>query len=230
MYFSGEIIFFISLLLGLMFGWLVGTMVRRTGFGLVGDIAAGIIAAFIGCWLTLASRHAVPPENIMQACPQAMNPSYCHSHSFAHFLSQSSIARARKSAMRSLRRRAATICLRISLFGCCIGKAVSNPTSSARPGRWASRNSCRRPPPIEVSIIRSIHCKRYRRRRACCAICPRGSGILASLPLPTTRDRSVSRIGSLIRASFRRKRRTTSRPSPAGLRRRGPSPKPAARR
>ncbi|MGB9042308.1 MAG: lytic transglycosylase domain-containing protein [Pseudolabrys sp.] len=69
MYFSGEIIFFISFLLGLMFGWLVGTMVRRTGFGLVGDIAAGIIAAFIGCWLTLASRHAVPPENIASLPP-----------------------------------------------------------------------------------------------------------------------------------------------------------------
>jgi uncharacterized membrane protein YeaQ/YmgE (transglycosylase-associated protein family) len=74
MYFSGESIFFISLLLGLMFGWLVGTMVRRTGFGLVGDIAAGIIAAFIGCWLTLASRHAVPPENINASLPPGYEP------------------------------------------------------------------------------------------------------------------------------------------------------------
>ncbi|HYC17294.1 MAG TPA: lytic transglycosylase domain-containing protein [Pseudolabrys sp.] len=70
MYFSGEIIFFISLLVGLMFGCLVGTIVRRTGVGLVGDIAAGITAAFIGCWLVLAARdtasvtpHAKAPES-----------------------------------------------------------------------------------------------------------------------------------------------------------------------
>ena len=60
MYFSGEIIFFISLLVGAMFGWLLGTMARRTGFSLASDIFAGIIVAFIGCWLTLASRDAVP--------------------------------------------------------------------------------------------------------------------------------------------------------------------------
>ena len=60
MYFSGEIIFFISLLVGAMFGWLLGTMARRTGFSLASDIFAGIIVAFIGCWLTLAWRDAVP--------------------------------------------------------------------------------------------------------------------------------------------------------------------------
>ena len=60
MYFSGEIIFFISLLVGAMFGWLLGTMARRTGLSLASDIFAGIIVAFIGCWLTLAWRDAVP--------------------------------------------------------------------------------------------------------------------------------------------------------------------------
>ena len=38
MYFSGEIIFFTSLLVGAMFGWLLGTMARRTGFSLASDI------------------------------------------------------------------------------------------------------------------------------------------------------------------------------------------------
>jgi uncharacterized membrane protein YeaQ/YmgE (transglycosylase-associated protein family) len=56
MYFSGESIFFISLLIGAMFGWLLGTIARRKGLDLVGDISAGIVVALIGCWLTLASR------------------------------------------------------------------------------------------------------------------------------------------------------------------------------
>ena len=60
MYFSGEIIFFTSLLVGAMFGWLLGTMARRTGLSLASDIFAGIIVTFIGCWLTLAWRDAVP--------------------------------------------------------------------------------------------------------------------------------------------------------------------------
>jgi len=60
MYFSGEIIFFVSLVIGAMFGWLLGTMAGRTGFGLVGDISAGIVVALIGCWLTLASRDMAP--------------------------------------------------------------------------------------------------------------------------------------------------------------------------
>lgn len=71
MYFSGESIFFVSLLIGAMSGWLLGTISRRTGFGLVGDISAGIVVAFIGCWLALASHDFVktalppskPPEN-----------------------------------------------------------------------------------------------------------------------------------------------------------------------
>ena len=59
-YFSGESIFFTSLLVGAMFGWPLGTIARRSGLSLASDIFAGIIVAFIGCWLTLASRDAVP--------------------------------------------------------------------------------------------------------------------------------------------------------------------------
>jgi len=81
MYFSGEIVFFISLLAGLMFGCLVGTIVRRTGFGLVGDITAGVIAAFIGCWLMLAARdtasvtqQAKGPEGVETNLPPNYEP------------------------------------------------------------------------------------------------------------------------------------------------------------
>src|SRR5215467_11333604 len=56
MYFSGEFVFFVSLLIGAMFGWLLGTIARQTGFALVSDICAGIVVALVGCWLVLASR------------------------------------------------------------------------------------------------------------------------------------------------------------------------------
>src|SRR5262249_44219162 len=60
MYFSGEIIFFVSLVIGAMFGWLLGTMAGRTGFCLVGDIFAGLVAPLSGCWLTRAPRDMAP--------------------------------------------------------------------------------------------------------------------------------------------------------------------------
>jgi uncharacterized membrane protein YeaQ/YmgE (transglycosylase-associated protein family) len=36
---------------GLVAGWLAGQIVRGTGFGLVADIAIGIVGALIGSWL-----------------------------------------------------------------------------------------------------------------------------------------------------------------------------------
>jgi uncharacterized membrane protein YeaQ/YmgE (transglycosylase-associated protein family) len=50
MYLSGEGILVI-LLVGLIAGWLAGKIVQGTGFGLVGDIAIGIVGAFIASWL-----------------------------------------------------------------------------------------------------------------------------------------------------------------------------------
>jgi uncharacterized membrane protein YeaQ/YmgE (transglycosylase-associated protein family) len=50
MYLSGESILVI-LLVGLIAGWLAGKIVRGTGFGLIGDIAIGIVGAFIASWL-----------------------------------------------------------------------------------------------------------------------------------------------------------------------------------
>jgi uncharacterized membrane protein YeaQ/YmgE (transglycosylase-associated protein family) len=50
MYMSGESILII-LLVGLIAGWLAGKIVRGTGFGLIGDIAIGIVGAFIASWL-----------------------------------------------------------------------------------------------------------------------------------------------------------------------------------
>jgi uncharacterized membrane protein YeaQ/YmgE (transglycosylase-associated protein family) len=41
----------IILLVGGIAGWLAGLIVRGTGFGLVADIALGIVGAFIGSWL-----------------------------------------------------------------------------------------------------------------------------------------------------------------------------------
>ena len=41
----------VILVVGLLAGWLAGLIVRGSGLGLVGDIAVGIVGAFIGSWL-----------------------------------------------------------------------------------------------------------------------------------------------------------------------------------
>ena len=50
MYLSGESLLVI-LFVGLIAGWLAGEIVAGGGFGLIGDIAIGIVGAFIGSWL-----------------------------------------------------------------------------------------------------------------------------------------------------------------------------------
>jgi uncharacterized membrane protein YeaQ/YmgE (transglycosylase-associated protein family) len=50
MHMSGESLLII-LLVGLIAGWLAGEFVAGNGFGLVGDIAVGIVGALIGTWL-----------------------------------------------------------------------------------------------------------------------------------------------------------------------------------
>jgi len=41
----------VILLVGLVAGWLAGKIVEGGGFGLVGDIAIGIVGALMGSWL-----------------------------------------------------------------------------------------------------------------------------------------------------------------------------------
>ena len=50
MHFSDQGILVI-LLVGLVAGWLAGKIVRGAGFGIIGDIAIGIVGAFIASWL-----------------------------------------------------------------------------------------------------------------------------------------------------------------------------------
>jgi uncharacterized membrane protein YeaQ/YmgE (transglycosylase-associated protein family) len=50
MHISGEGLLII-LLAGLIAGWLAGKIVAGGGFGLIGDIAVGIVGALIGTWL-----------------------------------------------------------------------------------------------------------------------------------------------------------------------------------
>src|ERR1700683_4969343 len=47
MHLSNESLLFI-VLVGLVAGWLAGTIVRGAGFGLIGDLIIGVIGAFIG--------------------------------------------------------------------------------------------------------------------------------------------------------------------------------------
>ena len=50
MHISGEGLL-IMLLVGLVAGWLAGQLVAGGGFGLIPDIAIGIVGALIGTWL-----------------------------------------------------------------------------------------------------------------------------------------------------------------------------------
>jgi uncharacterized membrane protein YeaQ/YmgE (transglycosylase-associated protein family) len=50
MYLSNESLLVI-LFVGIVAGWLAGKIVDGAGFGLIGDLAVGIIGAFIGDWL-----------------------------------------------------------------------------------------------------------------------------------------------------------------------------------
>jgi uncharacterized membrane protein YeaQ/YmgE (transglycosylase-associated protein family) len=50
MHMSGESLLVI-LLVGLIAGWLAGKIVAGGGFGIIADIAIGIVGALIGSWL-----------------------------------------------------------------------------------------------------------------------------------------------------------------------------------
>jgi uncharacterized membrane protein YeaQ/YmgE (transglycosylase-associated protein family) len=41
----------VTLVVGVIAGWLAGQIVRGAGFGLIGDLIVGIVGAFIGGWL-----------------------------------------------------------------------------------------------------------------------------------------------------------------------------------
>ena len=43
--------FIVWILVGLIAGWLAGHIVRGTGYGLIADMALGIVGALIGEWL-----------------------------------------------------------------------------------------------------------------------------------------------------------------------------------
>jgi uncharacterized membrane protein YeaQ/YmgE (transglycosylase-associated protein family) len=54
------------IVLGLIAGWLAGTIMRGGGYGIIGDIVLGIVGALIGGWLTgvLLGRDMVSGFNI----------------------------------------------------------------------------------------------------------------------------------------------------------------------
>ena len=41
----------VILVVGALAGWLIGKLVRGNGFGLVGDVAVGVVGALVGEWL-----------------------------------------------------------------------------------------------------------------------------------------------------------------------------------
>jgi uncharacterized membrane protein YeaQ/YmgE (transglycosylase-associated protein family) len=50
MYLSNQSLIVI-IVVGVVAGWLAGKIVRGAGFGLIGDLAIGVIGAFIGHWI-----------------------------------------------------------------------------------------------------------------------------------------------------------------------------------
>ena len=50
MYLSNQSLLVI-IVVGIVAGWLAGTVMRGGGFGLIGDLIVGLIGAFIGDWL-----------------------------------------------------------------------------------------------------------------------------------------------------------------------------------
>jgi len=41
----------VTLIVGAIAGWLAARVLKRTGFGLIGDIIVGVIGGYIGTWL-----------------------------------------------------------------------------------------------------------------------------------------------------------------------------------
>jgi uncharacterized membrane protein YeaQ/YmgE (transglycosylase-associated protein family) len=66
----------VTLVIGLIAGWLAGQIMRGSGYGLVGDLIIGIIGAFIGSWLwhffNLPSLGNIWVNNIVSATVGAL--------------------------------------------------------------------------------------------------------------------------------------------------------------
>jgi|SRR5579862_2268286 len=55
---------FVVVAVGVIAGWLVGHFVRGMGFGILGDVVAGIAGAFVGGWLLPEPNVRLGPERI----------------------------------------------------------------------------------------------------------------------------------------------------------------------
>ncbi|CDN51137.1 GlsB/YeaQ/YmgE family stress response membrane protein [Neorhizobium galegae] len=60
----------VILLVGVVAGWLAGQIVRGAGFGLIADMAIGIVGALIGSWL-LPQLHIALGSGIVPATANA---------------------------------------------------------------------------------------------------------------------------------------------------------------
>ena len=215
--------FFIILFFSLIVGLLPSTVMHRTRFGLISDIAVSIVGVFVGGLARIARYHSgddrFAAEQTTRKHRRRLGTRLWRR--FVHFLSQPFIARARKSAIRSLRRRAAIICPRAFLHS---GKQFQ--TRRHQPGRRARHGAIHAGDPRRYFFFLSVR-SAASDTGVCCAICIRSSAIFCSPPLPTMRaPRSTSRIGSPTRASCRQEtqgffKAITARPVQTGLRQPG---------
>ena len=70
---SGQTLLII-LLVGLIAGWLAGQIVQGTGFGLIADIAIGVVGALIGNWLLPHLGIHLDPESYPPSSERASAP------------------------------------------------------------------------------------------------------------------------------------------------------------
>jgi len=50
---------------GLIVGWLAGLIMKGSGYGLVGDIALGLVGAVVGGWLFGLAAPAAEPSGLL---------------------------------------------------------------------------------------------------------------------------------------------------------------------
>jgi uncharacterized membrane protein YeaQ/YmgE (transglycosylase-associated protein family) len=47
----GQVATIISLIIGAIAGWVAAKVLKRTGFGVVGDVVVGTVGGFVGAWV-----------------------------------------------------------------------------------------------------------------------------------------------------------------------------------
>ena len=209
MHFSREHIVVI-LMAGIIAGLLPSTVVQRSGARLAGDLAIGIVVVFIGNFLILVWRGLLPAKNGLQPVETINYEPVVLPLPPLRTLLKPIIPRSREEICGSLVDAARRNDLPTPFFiRLLYQESGFRPEAISMSGAMGIAQFMPETAADRKLIIRSIHCKRYRPPRACCAICKRSSAISVLRRPPTTRVQNASKIGSSTKGRCRSKRRTT---------------------